>query len=160
MFGTSGSTAKRGDGKNEGALTIHEIDGFAKQAGGDAVAFARAIERAALIKAYTLLPELRDAEEAKHHRRYYRDGVNWGLITYSGAIRALAIGRVHDAIEDDVPAKPVLPRRARELATIEVEGDAESKRPGFEVWAGRRQFDLRREDGVYTNIVTFYVWMG
>jgi hypothetical protein len=154
------SKGSDGYGKQFGPLTVHEINAFAKKAGGDVIGFARAIERAALIKAYTLLPELRQAEEAKHHRRFYRDGVNWGLVTYCGAIRALAMGQAQDAIEDEIPAKPVKPRRARELEKIEVEGDAEAKRPTFEAWAGRRQFDLRREDGAYTNLVTSYVWMG
>lgn len=155
------SKESNGYGKAEGALSRYEIDAFAKQyLPGDATGFARAVERAALIKAYTLLPELRQAEEAKHHRRYFRTGLEWGLAIYSGAIRALAMGQAQDAIEDLIPAKPGMPRRARELEKIEVAGDAEAKRPRFEAWAGRRQFDLRREDGAYVNLVTSYVWMG
>jgi hypothetical protein len=154
------SKGSDGYGRQFGPLTIHEINAFAKEAGDDVIGFARAVERAALIKAYTLLPELRQAEEAKHHRRFYRDGVNRGLVAYSAAIRALAMGQTQGAIEDEIPAKPVKPLRASEIAKIEVEGNAEAKRPAFEVWAGRRQFDLHREDGAYTNLVTSYVWMG
>lgn len=157
------SQESEGYGKSEGALTLHEIGALAVKylpaVAGAAIDFARAVERAALIKAYTLLPELRQAEDAKHHRRFFRDGVRYGLAIYSGAIRALAMGQIPgEAGDDDV--KPTAPRRAREVARIETAGDAEARRPGFEAWAGRRQFDLARKDGTYTNIATSYVWMG
>lgn len=159
------SKASDGYGQTQGALSVHEIDALAKQHlqgdSGSAIGFARAIERAALIRAYTLLPELRQAEEAKHHRRYFGNGVNWGLVAYSGAIRELAMGKAQGETAEDIPAKPGTHRRAREILKIEAEGDAEAKRPSFEAWAGRRQFDLRQtQDGAYTNIVTAYVWMG
>jgi hypothetical protein len=152
-----------GYGQSKGALTIHEIVAFAKEylpeAGDNAVGFARAIERAALIKAYTLLPEIRQAEDAKHHRRYFRDGLIYGLAVYCGAIRALAMGQIPGETEAE-NVKPVAPRRASDLAKLEMAGNTETARPAFEVWAGRRQFDLTRKDGAYTNLVTSYVWMG
>jgi hypothetical protein len=143
-----------------GPLSIHEINAFAEKAGDDMVGFARSIERAALIKAYTLLPELRQAAEAKHHRRYFGNGVNWGLITYSGAILALALGQAPNDTEEEVPAKPVKPRRGSEIAKLERESAADVLRPKFEAWAGQRQFDLRRQEDGYTNMVTAYCWMG
>jgi len=151
-----------GYARSEGALTAYEITAFAEKfslgAANDVIGFARAIERAALIKAYTLLPELRQAEDAKHHRRYFRDGVRYGLAVYSGAIRALAMGQIRG--EADVDEKPSARLRASDIKKIEVAGDAESKRPSFEAWAGNRQFDLTRKDGSYSNLVTSYVWMG
>lgn len=153
-----------GYGKQTGPLTAHEIGAFAKkhaQAGElDLVGFARAIERAALIKAYTLLPELRQAEEAKHYRRYFRNGVEFGLAIYSSAIRTLALGQTQDEIEMDIPAKPVKPRMNDEIAKLEKAPGADAIRPVFDAWAGSRQFDLRRLDGEYANIVTAYAWMG
>jgi hypothetical protein len=72
------SKESEGYSKAEGVLSRNEIYSFASQyLPWDATGFARAVEQAALIRAYTLLPELRQAEKAKHHRRYYyRDGVN------------------------------------------------------------------------------------
>lgn len=110
-------------------------------------------------EADTLLPELRQAEEAKHHRRYFRDGLSYGLAIYSGAIRGLAMGQIPGEIETEA-VRRVTPRRASEIMRIEVKADADTARPDFEVWAGRRQFDLRRENGSYTNLVTAYAWMG
>lgn len=152
-----------GYSRSEGALSVHEIGAFAKEylpgSDGNAVGFARAVERAALIKAYTLLPEIRQAEDAKRHRRYFRDGVRYGLAVYSGAIRALAMGQIPGEIEAE-DAKPMASRRASDLAKLEFAMCSEATRADFEVWAGRRQFDLTRKDGAYTNIVTSYVWMG
>lgn len=158
------SKESEGYGERVGALSAHEIEAFAEKylpgARGDAIGFARAVERAALIKAYTLLPELRQAEEARRHRRYFRNGVEWGLGIYSGAIRALAMGLSQDEIEEVIPAKPVKPRKSDELARLESRPAADAGRPRFEAYAGKHQFDLTRKDGAYTNIVTSYVWMG
>ncbi|WP_371767527.1 hypothetical protein [Massilia sp.] len=158
------SKHSEGFGERFGPLTDHEIGAFADRylagANGDVIGFARAVERAALVRAYTLLPELRQAEEAKHHRRYFRDGVAWGLATYSGAIRMLAMGQTQEEIEATIPAKPVKPHKSDELAKLERAPGADASRPQFEAYFGKRQFDLTRKDGMYTNIVTAYVWMG
>jgi hypothetical protein len=146
-------------GSSAGPLTAHEIDAFAKKSGGDVMALARAVERAALIKAYTLLPEIRQAEAAKRHRRYFRDGLSYGLAVYSGAIRALTMGQIQGEIDPEYTGS-AKPRRADQVANVEAQGSAEVLRPGFEVWAGRRQFDLRRENDSYANLVTAYTWMG
>lgn len=158
------SKESEGYAEHVGPLTIHEIGAFAAKylpgTDGDTLGFARAVERAALIRAYTLLPELRQTEEAKRHRRYFRDGVAWGLATYSGAIRMLAMGQTQDEIEATIPAKQVKPHKSDELAKLERAPGAEASRPQFEAYFGKRQFDLTRKDGMYTNIVTAYVWMG
>lgn len=150
-----------GYGKREGALSAHEIDALAEQhlpgADGDVAGFARAVERSALIKAYTLLPELRQDEKGKGHRRYFRDGLAYGLALYSGAIRALAMGYAQGDVE---PITILEPRQKRDLAQLERSIDAEPMRLKFEAWAGSRQFDLRRKDDSYTNMVTAYAWMG
>jgi hypothetical protein len=146
---------------NVGPLTTHEIGGFAEKYlhgdDGDAVAFARAVERAALIKAFTLLPELRQAQAQKSYSKAYSNGMNMGLVTYSGAIRALAMGQAQGEGDD---AKPVRSRKGSEIAQLEKTVDASAIRPKFEAWAGSRQFDLRQQSGDYTNTVTAYVWMG
>lgn len=158
------SKATEGYGQRTGPLTAHEIGAFADkhrvEGGIDLAGFARAVERAALIKAYTLLPELRQAEHAKHHRRYFRDGLDWGLAIYSGAIRTLAMGQVPTDADWEVRAKPAKPRNGSEIARLEQMPGAENLRPEFEEWAGKRQFDLQRHGSEYTNIVTAYAWMG
>jgi hypothetical protein len=153
------SKGSEGYMKSEGALSVHEIEALAKKTDGDLMAFARAVERAALIKAYTLLPEIRQAEKAKHHRRHFRDGLYYGLAIYSGAIRILTMGQIPGETVDE-GVKPAPPRRAREIEKMEISADAEGVRPGFEAWAGRRQFDLRRESGSYANHATGCAWMG
>jgi hypothetical protein len=147
-----------------GPVTAHEIGAIAKKCGLNAsdnvIDFARAVERAALIKAYTLLPELRQAAEGQHYRRYFRDGLYWGLATYSNAIRVLAMGQTQDEIELETPAKPVKSRKSNALAKLELRPGVEAARSQFEAYAGKLQFDLTRKDGAYTNIVTSYVWLG
>ncbi|MDN4052872.1 hypothetical protein QPK32_07270 [Massilia sp. YIM B02763] len=140
-----------------GALTRHEIEAFARDSGGDAYAFARAVERAALIKAMTLLPELRQSVDYQKHSLTYGRGITYGFAAYSGAIRALAMGPAQDEAEEN---KAVEPRRRDDVAKLEQAIDTGTVRPGFEAWAGPRQFDLRQQSGEYTNMVTAYAWMG
>ncbi|WP_198116900.1 hypothetical protein [Massilia rhizosphaerae] len=158
------SKGSEGYGERIGALTPNEISAFAEKhmpdAIGDVTGFARAIERAALIKAYTLLPELRQAEGAKHNRRYFRNGVYWGLATYSNAIRVLAMGQTQDEAGEVVPEKPVKPRKNDELVRLENGPATEAARLRFEAHVGPRQFDLTRKDRSYINLVTAYAWMG
>lgn len=148
---------------NVGALTSHEIDSFSAKylistGADDARAFARAVERAALIKAITLLPELRiKAPERKASSHAFRSGMDYGFAIYCGAVTALAFGRSADGAGLAVQVKP---RKHGEISKIEDAVNVDAGRPKFEAWAGSRQFDLRRQNGAYTNTVTAYTWMG
>jgi hypothetical protein len=56
--------------------------------------------------------------------------------------------------------KPVVPRRGAETTALETAVNSDGVRMGFEAWSGPKQFDLRRRDGSYVNLVTGYAWMG
>jgi hypothetical protein len=155
------SRASSGYQDNVGPLSTHEIDAFTEKYfhgdGGGLTVFARAVERAALIKAFTLLPELRQAQAQQSYSKAYSNGMNMGLVTYSGAIRALALGRAQGETAEDDPAEP---RRRDEVAKLQKQIGSDAVRSRFEAWAGPRQFDLRQRSGEYINMVTAYAWMG
>lgn len=145
-----------------GALTSHEIDAFAAKylvstSSEDARSFGRAVERAALIKAMTLLPELRENADHQKNGLTFQRGMAYGFAAYSGAVRALAMGQAQDEVEGK---EAVEPRRRDETAKLQQSVGADTVRPRFEAWAGPKQFDLRQRNGDYTNTVTAYAWMG